>query len=86
MHEDLRAALDFAVGGTPSRFMRHPADWERLYRFIEAVAALEPRERPSDTELREVLDAALQRRPDWVEEILVAYRHGLALLDRARAG
>jgi hypothetical protein len=84
MDEDLRAALDFAVGGTPSRFMRHAADWERLYRFIEAVAAIEPGERPSEVELREALQLALHRRPEWVEEIMVVYRHGLELLDRAR--
>jgi hypothetical protein len=84
MREELRAYLDFAVGGTPSRFMRHEADWERLYRFIEAVAALEVSERPSDVELRETLTASLNRRPEWVEEIMLVYGHGVALLDHRR--
>lgn len=85
MREDLQAYLDFAVGGTPSRFMRHDADWERLYRFIEAVAGLAAVERPSELELRAALGAALHRRPEWVDEIMLVYEHGLALLDRHAA-
>ncbi|MEZ4502630.1 MAG: hypothetical protein R3C39_08395 [Dehalococcoidia bacterium] len=82
MRDDLQAYLDFAVGGTPSRFMRHDADWERLYRFIEAVAGTEASERPSDLDVRTALEASLHRRPEWVDEIMLVYEHGLALLDR----
>ena len=82
MRDDLQAYLDFAVGGTPSRFMRHDADWERWYRFIEAVSGLERSQRPAEADVRAAIEASLHRRPEWVEEIMLVYRHGVALLDR----
>jgi len=84
MDERFKARLDFVVGGTPSRFMMHEADWERLYKLVLYAAALDTAARPSTDELREALAAALPRRPEWAEEILTTYRHGLALLDFMR--
>ena len=84
MDERFRARLDFVVGGTPSRFMMHEADWERLYKLVVYAAGLDAAGRPSDDELRELLAAALPRRPEWAAEVLVAYRHGVALLDFMR--
>ncbi len=84
MDDRFRARLDFVVGGTPSRFMKHEADWERLYKLIVYAASLEPGERPSEDALREALQRALPRRPEWAAEILATYLHGLALLDFMR--
>ena len=84
MDEQFRARLDFVVGGTPSRFMKHEADWERLYKLVIYAAGLEAAERPSEDELQEALADALPRRPEWAEEIVASYRHGLALLDFMR--
>lgn len=81
MREDFEEWLGFVAGGTPSRFMMHEADWERLYRFIDYVAGHAPEERPADAEVRAFLDAALPKRLEWAVEIATAYRHGLALLD-----
>ena len=84
MREDVAEFLEFVVGGRPSRFMMHEADWERLYRFTEYVAGLEPSERPSEADVRDRVHAALPRREEWADEITLAYRHVLAALDRAR--
>lgn len=84
MDERFKARFDFVVGGTPSRFMMHDADWERLYKLVLYAAGLEPAARPSEEELRDALASALPRRPEWAEEILQTYRHGLALLDFMR--
>jgi hypothetical protein len=81
MDEHTEAWLDFAVGGRPSRFMQSDADWERFYRFVKHVAALDPADRPTHEEVRARLELWLPRRPGWVEELLAAYRHGLAILD-----
>lgn len=81
MREDFEEWLGFVAGGTPSRFMMHEADWERLYRFIEYVAGHPLEERPSEDEVRAFLDGALPKRLEWAAEIALAYRHGLALLD-----
>ena len=85
MREDFREFLDFVVGGTPSRFMMHEADWDRLYRFIEYVASAERGERPTENDVRVHVHASLPRREEWADEIVLAYRHGLALLDRRGA-
>lgn len=82
MREDIAEFLDFVVGGTPSRFMMHEADWDRLYRFVEYVASLEREMRPAEAEVSERVYAALPRRDEWAAEIVVAYRHALAMLDR----
>jgi hypothetical protein len=84
MDDRFRARLEFVAGGTPSRFMMHEADWERLYRLVLYAASLDPGERPPEDELRAFLAAALPRREDWAAEVLTAYRHGLALLDFVR--
>ncbi len=84
MEERFSVRLDFAVGGSPSRFMRHEADWERFYRFVEYVASVEAGERPSEQDVRAAIAAALPRREEWVDELVAAYRHGLALLDNVR--
>ncbi len=84
MDEHTAAWLDFAVGGRPSRFMRAQADWERYYRFIEHVAALDERERPPVSEVRARLDHWLPHRAEWVAELITVYEHGLALLDHGR--
>ena len=84
MDEQFRARLDFVVGGTPSRFMMHEADWERLYKLVIYTAGLEAAARPSEDELRGALAEALPRRSEWAEEIVASYRHGLALLDFMR--
>ena len=81
MDEHTAAWLDFAVGGRPSRFMRSDADWERFYRFIKHVAALEPAARPQASEVRARLGGWLPRRPEWVDELAIVYEHGLAILD-----
>lgn len=87
MREDFEEWLGFVAGGTPSRFLRLEADWERLYRFIDYVAAHPPGERPGDDEVSAYLEGALPKRPEWAAEIALTYRHGLALLDyRARRG
>jgi len=83
MDEHTSAWLDFAVGGRPSRFMRSDADWERYYRFIKHVAALEQPARPTLEEVRARLDDWLPRRAEWVQELVIAYQHGLALLDHS---
>ena len=85
MREDLAEYLDFVVGGTPSRFMMHEADWERLYRFVEYVASVEPDARPPEAEVSARVRAALPRREEWATEILLAYHHALAMLDRRAA-
>jgi hypothetical protein len=86
VREDVAEFLDFVVGGTPSRFMMHEADWERLYRFVEYVASLEEGGRPSEGEVSARVHAALPKRQEWADEIVLAYRHALAVLDRrARA-
>jgi hypothetical protein len=82
VREDFSEFLDFVVGGTPSRFMMHEADWDRLYRFVEYVASADRAERPSEGEVRARVEASLPRREDWAAEIVLAYRHGLAILDR----
>ncbi len=82
MREDFSEYLDFVVGGTPSRFMMHEADWDRLYRFIEYVAGADLADRPTEDEVRARVHASLPRREEWAVEILTAYRHGLAILDR----
>jgi hypothetical protein len=84
MDGQFSARLDFVVGGTPSRFMMHEADWERLYRLVLYAASLEPGDRPSESELLEALRSALPRRPEWAAEVLTVYRHGLTLLDFMR--
>ncbi|MSP21442.1 MAG: hypothetical protein EXR66_00185 [Dehalococcoidia bacterium] len=86
MREDFSEYLDFVVGGSPSRFMMHEADWERLYRFTEYVASAEREVRPTEDEVRARVHAALPRREEWAAEIVLAYRHGLAILDRRAAG
>ena len=85
MREDFSEFLDFVVGGTPSRFMMHEADWDRLYRFIEYVASANRGERPTEGEVRARVEAARPRRDEWASEILLAYRHALAILDRREA-
>ncbi len=85
MREDVTEFLDFVVGGRPSRFMMHEADWERLYRFVEYVGALSADERPTEGDVRAHVEAALPRRAEWAAEILLAYRHVLAAGDSARA-
>lgn len=85
MDEHCTAWLDFAVGGRPSRFFKLEADWERFYRFVEYVASLPVEDRPLETEVRERVDGWLPRRREWVDELMLAYRHGLAILDH-RAG
>ena len=82
MREDFSEFLDFVVGGTPSRFMMHEADWDRLYRFIEYVASADRPERPTEDEVRARVEASLPRRQEWATEIVLAYRHALAILDR----
>lgn len=82
MRDDFSEYLDFVVGGTPSRFMMHEADWDRLYRFIEYVASTDAAERPTEDEVRARVHAALPRREEWAAEIVFAYRHTLAILDR----
>lgn len=82
MREDFSEYLDFVVGGTPSRFMMHEADWERLYRFVEYVASADPAERPTEDEVRTRVHASLPRREEWAAENMFAYRHALAILDR----
>lgn len=86
MEERFSVRLDFAVGGSPSRFMRHEADWERFYRFVEYVASVEAGDRPGEQDVRAAIAAALPRREDWVDELVAAYRHGLAVLDHVRDG
>jgi hypothetical protein len=86
MRDDVAEFLDFVVGGTPSRFMMHEADWERLYRFVEYVAQLQPAERPSEDEVAARVRAALPRREEWAAEVVLAYRHVLAALDRRNGG
>ncbi len=83
MREDISEFLDFVVGGTPSRFMMHEADWDRLYRFVEYVAKQEPEARPTEAEVDGRVRAALPRRTDWADEIVLAYRHALAMRERA---
>ena len=85
MREDFSEFLDFVVGGTPSRFMMHEADWDRLYRFTEYVASAERADRPTEDEVRTRVYACLPRREEWAAEIMLAYRHGLAILDRRAA-
>jgi hypothetical protein len=85
VREDFAEFLDFVAGGTPSRFMMHEADWERLYRFIEYVASAERDVRPTEEQVRDRVYAALPRREEWAAEIVLAYRHGLAILDRRAA-
>ena len=85
MREDFSEFLDFVVGGTPSRFMMHEADWDRLYRFIEYVASANSSERPTEGEVRARVQASLPRREEWAAEIVLAYRHALAILDRRDA-
>lgn len=82
MREDVAEFLDFVVGGTPSRFMMHEADWDRLYRFVEYVASVERDARPAESEVSARVHAALPRREEWAEEIVLAYRHALAMLER----
>ena len=88
MREDIAEFLDFVVGGTPSRFMMHEADWERLYRFVEYVASVEREARPPESEVSARVRWALPKREEWADEIVLAYRHSLAMLDRldSRAG
>lgn len=87
MRDDIAEFLDFVVGGTPSRFMMHEADWERLYRFVEYVASVEPAGRPSEVDVATRVHAALPRRKEWADEIVLAYRHVLAASDnRASRG
>ncbi len=86
MEERFSVRLDFAVGGLPSRFMQHEADWERFYRFVEYVASVEAGDRPGLQAVREAFAAALPRREEWVDELVTAYRHGLALLEHVRDG
>ncbi len=85
MRADLAEFLDFVVGGTPSRFMMHEADWERLYRFVEYVASVERGARPTEAEVSARVHAALPRREEWANEVVLAYRHALAVLDRRAA-
>lgn len=85
MDEHTAAWLDFAVGGRPSRFMRTDADWERYYRFVKHVASLEEPDRPPTPEVRARLDSWLPRRGEWVDELMLVYEHGLALLDHGDA-
>ena len=84
MDEHTAAWLDFAVGGRPSRFMHSEVDWERYYRFVEHVAGLGVIERPPRSEVRKRLDDWLPRREEWVDELMIVYEHGLALLDQGR--
>ena len=81
MDEHCIAWLDFAVGGRPSRFFKMEADWERFYRFVKYVASLPAEARPSEDEVRERIGGWLPRRAEWVDELMMAYRHGLGLLD-----
>lgn len=81
MDEHTSAWLDFAVGGRPSRFMRSDADWERYYRFVKHVAALDEGDRPALAEVRARLDDWLPHRAEWADELITVYEHGLALLD-----
>ena len=82
MREDIAEFLEFVVGGSPSRFMMHEADWERLYRFVEYVASVDPASRPAEDDVAARVHAALHRREEWADEIVLAYRHVLAALDR----
>ncbi len=82
MRDDVSEFLDFVVGGTPSRFMMHEADWDRLYRFVEYVATMEAEARPPEAEVSARVRAALPRREEWADEIVLAYRHALAMLLR----
>jgi hypothetical protein len=87
VRDDVVEFLEFVVGGTPSRFMMHAADWERLYRFVEYVARIDAGARPSEEEVAAHVRQALPRREDWADEIVLAYRHTLGLLDhRAASG
>ena len=81
MDEHTTAWLDFAVGGRPSRFMRSEADWERYYRFVKHVASLEASERPPVDEVRDRIADWLPRRAEWVDELVLVYEHGLALIN-----
>ena len=83
MDEHCIAWLDFAVGGRPSRFFKLEADWERFYRFVKYVASQPPEARPTEGEVRERIEGWLPRREEWVDELMMAYRHGLGLLDHA---
>jgi hypothetical protein len=85
VREDFTEYLDYVVGGTPSRFMRHEADWERLYKFVDYVASIERADRPTEEQVRERVYASLPRREEWAAEIMLAYRHALAVLDRRAA-
>ncbi|MCC6236050.1 MAG: hypothetical protein IT299_00595 [Dehalococcoidia bacterium] len=84
MREDVAEFLEFVVGGRPSRFMMHEADWDRLYRFTAYVAGLDVADRPSEVDVRDRIYAALPRRAEWADEIMLAYRHVLAALDRSK--
>lgn len=84
MEERFTLRLDYVVGGTPSRFMMYEGDFERLYKFMAYVAALDPAERPPEEAVRSFVEAALPRREQWASEIMTAYRHGLAFLDHVR--
>jgi hypothetical protein len=85
VRDDVVEFLEFVVGGTPSRFMMHEADWERLYRFVEYVARLDVGARPAESEVDEHVRRALPRREEWADEIVLAYRHTLAMLDHRAA-
>ncbi len=85
MREDVAEFLEFVVGGSPSRFMMHEADWERLYRFVEYVASIEAPQRPSLSEVSARVHAALPKRGEWADEIVLAYRHVLSALDSKAA-
>ena len=85
MDDHTIAWLDFAVGGRPSRFMRFEADWERYYRFVKHVAGLDASERPAIADVRARLDNWLPQRAAWVDELMVVYEHGLAILDHGSA-
>ena len=83
MDEHCIAWLDFAVGGRPSRSFKLEADWERFYRFVKYVASQPAEARPTEGEVRERIEGWLPRREEWVDELMMAYRHGLGLLDHA---
>lgn len=65
--------------------MRSDADWERYYRFVKHVGSLAVADRPALAEVRARLDEWLPKRSEWVDELVVVYTHGLALLDHGEA-
>jgi hypothetical protein len=64
-----------------NRFQYEAPDWNRFYAFLVAVHQGDRAARPLESEIEEHMTRSMPHANEWLDELMIAYRRGLALLD-----